>query len=507
MANVFLLQSFINPKQEPSKSKLKMLFYLHRAKIYKKLLRSFLFLSLILTATLSFAQKTWTLEECISYAKENNISVKKAQLTQQLSEYSVLQSKMNFFPSVNASTGYYFNYGKTIDPTSNLFVTQNTQTNTLSLSASVGLFNGLQRWNTLKQSQFDLLASQANTENTVNNVLLFVVGGFLNIVYAKENLQITQDQLQLAQDQLGRTKKLVDAGALTQGSQYDIEAQEALSEVAKVTAQNNLDIAKLNLAQLLNLNEPVDVAVAPINMTTELSQMNQTMEGIYSIALTTQPSIRGADYQLKSAQKGVDIARGRLYPSLSMFGSLTTNYSNLYKNYSLDSSDITTFPIGFLSTDLTPVYTTQFGFITNDVPLGRQYNDNFGQAFGFSLDIPIFNNWQNRNNVSRSKINVLDAQYNLESAKQQLLKDVQSAYADAVAAKNSYEASLKAVTSLQKSFDDAQKKFDVGLITSLDFTTIKTNFNKAQSDLLQAKYQYIFKLKVLDFYQGKPITL
>jgi outer membrane protein len=484
-----------------------MLFYLRRNKSLKKLLRSFLFLSLILIASFSFAQKTWTLEECVAYAKENNISIKKAELTQQLSEYSVSQSKMNFFPSINASTGYYFNFGKTIDPTTNLFVNQNTRTNTLSINGDIGLFNGLQRWNTLKQSQFDLLASQANTENTVNTVLLYVVGGFLNIVYAKENLEITQEQLNLAQDQLSRTKKLVDAGSLTQGSLYDIEAQESQSEVAKVTAQNNLDIAKLNLAQLLNLNEPFDISVPVINMTAELSQMNQTMDDIYNIALTTQPSIRGADYQLKSAQKGIDIAKGKLYPSLSMFASLSTNYSNLYKSYGVDNSNLDTITVGYLSTDGTPVLNFSPLYKVTDVPLGTQYGDNFGQAFGFSLDIPIFNNWQARNNVSRSKINVLDAQYNLDAAKQQLLKDVQSAYADAVAAKNSYEASLKAVTSLEKSFDDAQKKFDVGLITSLDFTTIKNNFTKAQSDLLQAKYQYIFKLKVLDFYQGKPITL
>src|SRR6185503_8201422 len=161
------------------------------------------------------------------------------------------------------------------------------------------------------------------------------------------------------------------------------------------------------------------------------------------------------------------------------------NYSNLYKNYSVDSSNLVAIPIGFVSTDLTPVLSYQPStFITQDVPFRTQYNDNFGQAFGFSLDVPIFNNWLNRNNISRSKIGVLNAQYNLESAKQQLLKDVQTAYTDAVAAKNSYEASLKAVTSLQKSFNDAQEKFNVGLITSLDFTTIKNNFNKAQSDLL-----------------------
>ncbi|MEO5675682.1 MAG: TolC family protein [Chitinophagales bacterium] len=465
------------------------------------------FLVVLFTSLSCYPQKSWTLDECISYAKENNISIKQAQLTQQLSETSVLQAKMNFFPAINANSGYYFNYGKTIDPTTNLFVNQNTKTNTLALNGSIGLFNGLQRWNSLKQSQFDLLASQAGTETTVNNVLLLVVGGFLNIVYAKENLQVTQDQLKLAGDQLERTDKLVASGALSQGSKYDIEAQQALSEVAKVNAQNSLDIAKLNLAQLLNLNEPFDISMPSINMSAELGQLNLSMEDIYNIALTNQPSIRSADFLLKSAEKAIDVAKGRLYPSLTMFGSLTTSYSNLYKTYAVDSTNLVEVPIGFLSTDQTLVLTYQPAYITRDVGFGQQYNDNFGQAVGFSLDIPLFNNWQSRTNVSRSKINALDAQYNLEAVRQQLLKDVQTAYTDAVAAKNSYEASLKAVASLQRSYNDAASKFNLGAITSLDFTTIKNNFNKAQSDLLQAKYQYIFKLKVLDFYQGKPITL
>ncbi|MFI5134221.1 MAG: TolC family protein [Chitinophagales bacterium] len=469
-----------------------------------RLIITFIF---ILTLTNSYSQKLWTLEECVTYAKENNIQIKKAQLSQQLSEYSVLQSKMNFFPGITANTGYYFNFGKTIDPTTNLFVTQNTKTNTLSINGNLGLFNGFQRWNALKQSQFDLLASQANTQNVENNIELYVVGGFLNIVYAKENLGVAQDQLQLAQDQLDRTQKLVESGALAQSSLYDIEAQEAQSEVTKVTAQNSLDIAKLNLSQLLNLTEPLDISIPEINMAVQLQELNQSVNDIYDSALVTQPSIHLAEYQEKSAEKGLDISRGRLYPSLSLFGSLTTNYSNLYYNYTSDNSQWLAIPIGFVQGSLDTVFTLEHPITSSQVKLGQQYHDNFGKAFGFSLDIPIFNNWQNRTNVNRSKVQVLDAQYNLESAKQQLLKDVQSAYADAVAAKNSYEAALKAVSSLQKAFDDSQLKFNAGAITSLDFTTAKNNYNKALSDLLQSKYQYIFKLKVLDFYQGKPLTL
>lgn len=483
------------------------IFLSWRPEIQTHLLRSLFIFLFLLINSLSFAQKTWTLDECIDYAKQNNIQIKKAELNQQLSEYSVLQSKMNFFPGINASTGYYFNFGKTIDPTTNLFVTQNTQTNTFSLNGSLGLFNGFQRWNTLKQSQFDLLASQANTENITQNIELYVVGGFLDIVYAKENLRIAEDQLTLSQDQLDRTRRLVESGVLSQGSLYDLEAQASQSEVTKVTAQNSLDIAKLNLAQLLNISEPLDIVVPEINMTAQLQEMNKTVNDIYNIALSTQPSIRYADYETKSAEKGLSIARGKLYPSLSLFGSLTTNYTDIYKKYQVDSSQVNTVPIGFVATDNTPVLTYVPTVYSNSVPLFDQYNDNFVQAFGFTLDIPIFNNWQTRTTISRSKIQVLDAQYNLESAKQTLLKDVQTAYADAVAAKNSYEAALKAVSSYQRSFEDGQLKFNAGLITSLDFTTIKNNYAKSQSDLLRAKYQYIFKLKVLDFYQGKPLTL
>jgi len=482
-------------------------FYLGALKKVGCLRRSIFGLILVLLFSTSNAQKLWSLEDCVAYAKENNIQIKKAQLTQQLSEYSLFQSKMNFLPNINATTGYYFNFGKTIDPTTNLFVTQNTQTNTLAINGSVGLFNGFQRWNGLKQSQFDLLASQASTQDIINNVELYVVGGFLDVVYAKENLSIAEDQLQLAKDQLDRTQKLVESGALSQSSLYDIQAQEAQSEVTKVTAQNTLDNAKLNLTQLLDLAEPIDIVVPEINMSVQLEELNQNVNDIYNIALGNQPSIQAADYQLKSAEKGVDVARGRLYPSLSLFGSLTTNYSNLYYHYTTDNNTFLAIPIGYVQGSFDTVFTLEHPITSSPVKLTQQYHDNFGQAFGFSLDIPIFNNWQNRTYVDKSKIQVLDAQYNLESTKQTLLKNIQTAYGDAVAGKNSYEAALKAVSSLQKAFDDAQLKFNAGAITSLDFTTAKNNLNKAQADLLQSKYQYIFKLKVLDFYQGKPLTL
>lgn len=462
----------------------------------------------ILSAT---AQKLWTLEECADYAIKNNITLKQAELNEELSALTLSQSNLNLLPSVNATTGYYFNFGRTIDPTSNLYVNQNTQTNTVQLSLGWTIFNGFQRLNTIKQNEFSLLASQSNTANTEQNILLYVVGGFLDIVYAQENLANADEQLKLSNTQLERTRILVSSGTLSQSALYDMEAQVANDELNKVTARNQLDIARLNLSQLLNLDETINVQVPDLEMTSELlKDMNLTADSIYSTAVRIQPVIKNAEYSLLSYEKGLAVAKGSLYPSLSFFGSLSTNYSDAYQRLSsIDTVTGEPVPIGYVLSSNEIVVSPGFELIPNYRASGYtdQFKDNFGQAFGFSLDIPIFNNWNTRTLVSKSKINVKNAEYSLQSAKQQLQKDVQTAYQDAVAAKNSYTAALKSVTALEKSFDDAERKFNLGALNSLDYTTAKSNLFKAQSSLLQSKYRYIFKLKVLDLYQGKPLTL
>ena len=473
----------------------------------KLLQRLIAILSLLFTAHISFAQKVWTLEECVMHATENNLTVKRTALNQTLAEYSATQAKLNLLPNINANTAYYFNFGKTIDPTTNLFVSQNTQTNSLSLNASMGIFSGLQKQNTIKQTEYDLLASEAATEQTTNDVLLNVTAAFLQVVFAKENQVIADEQVALSQEQLKRIQVLVQAGSFTQANLYDAEAQAATDEVALVNARNAVATAKLTLAHLLNVTEPLDVSVPEINIQPDITSINQSVEDIYQTALTTQPGIRGAEYQLRSAEKGISIAKGALYPSISLFGSLTTTYSDVYERSISDSSSLEPTTIGYVSTDLTPVINYFPTFTFESVPLRQQYEDNFGQAFGISLDIPIFNNWLSQTNVSRSKVQMLDAQYNLEAVKQQLRTDVQNAWQNAVSAKNSYEAALKAVSSFEKSFNDAQKRYESGALASYDYSVVRNNYVGAQSDLLQAKYQYIFNLKVLDFYLGKPITL
>ncbi|MBA3649020.1 MAG: TolC family protein [Chitinophagales bacterium] len=481
------------------------------AKIIKHLRPLFLAATFFCLFTDSlFAQKVWTLEECIAYAKDNNISIRQSELTQHSSEDALLQSKLSLLPNINGSVNYYFNFGRTLDPTTYSYRTQSFQNGQLTAQAGWDIFNGFQRQNTIKKNQFDLLASQFTTETTVNNVLLFVVGGFLNVVYAKENLKIAQGQLQLSNQQLTRTQALVSAGTLSEGSLYNIQAQEANDELNQVTAQNTLDIAKLNLAQLLNVKDPIDVTIADVVISNDLlSELNVTVDSVYKLALQIQPQIKSAEYQVKSSEKSFSIAKGAQYPALSLFGSLSTNYSNAKQITGFDSIAGEPTTIGYLSSTGDPVLAPNLIFlpIRSTPTFTRQFNDNFGEAFGISLNIPIFNNWQTRTNVSRSRINLLNQQLTLESTRQQLYKDVQTAYTDAVAAKNKYTASLKSVASLQKAFDDAQRRFNLGAITSLDYITAQNNLLRSTSELLQSKYQYIFKLKELEFYEGKPLTM
>jgi len=235
--------------------------------------------------------------------------------------------------------------------------------------------------------------------------------------------------------------------------------------------------------------------------------LSTSVDEVYNIALANQPSIKAADYQFQSSQKGLSIARGKLYPTLNLFGQFSTNYSNLYQTLgSIDTTDQYSIIGKVLSTNQLvgqPIFIPHF----QNVSLFDQYNDNFGKAFGVTLDIPIFNGWHARSNISRSKIQVMQSQLNLEEVKQNLLKSVQAAYINAVAGRKQYEATLNQVNSFQRAFDDAKVRFSAGAINSVDYTTAATNLFKAQNDLVQAKYQYIFKLKVLDFYEGKPLTI
>jgi outer membrane protein len=435
------------------------------------------------------AQKIWSLEDCIVYAYENNISIQQQALNTQYNDNLLKQSKINQLPNLNAGVNQNFLFGRSLDETTYRFTeSQRTITSNVNVASSVTLFQGLQQRNTIQQNEFNLMASLQDLERLKNNISMQLASGYLQILFNMEILEVAEIQHETTLQQVERTSKLVEAGSLARGSLFEIQAQAASEELNVIEAENALDISYLTLTQMLDLDsvgefeieipEFGDVAREPIVL---------TVEEVYQEGLGVLPRIRSAELQVKSAEKGLNIAQGGRSPSLILRGSYGTGYSDARQQ------------LGGLDPELNPIW--------EDYPFWNQMKDNRNIAFTFGLNIPIFNKTMISTNISNSKLNVLNYEMALETSKMDLYKSIQQAYADAKAARRAYLATETALVSMEESFKYTEEKYEVGLVNAVDYNIEKTRLTNTQSDLLQAKYDYIFKMKVLDFYRGVPIRL
>jgi outer membrane protein len=430
------------------------------------------------------AQEVWTLEKCVEYALTNNIQVKQ-QLLQVKNEQALLQQdKLSLLPSVNGGASHGYNFGQTVDRYTNQFATNRVQSDNFYLGSSVTLFGGLQKLNQIKQRKKDLEATHFDTDKFMDDMSLNIATGYLQILYYKELVKTTQNQLNATELQSKRLKILVDAGSLAQGDFYTLEAQRALDNSQVVSAQNNLDIAYLTLVQMLDLptTQGFEIETPDLEMSLQPA-LAVSAEKIYGFALETQPVIKSAELRVKSSEIGLSMAQGGQSPTITLQGSLGTGFSGANKIF--DS--------------------TNYSF--NTKPFADQVKDNFNRSISLNLNVPIFNGWATRTAISRAKINVENSQYNLELSKLQLRKTIEQAYADAKAALNNYDASTLGVNAARESFRYADQKFNVGTLNSVDYNNSKKDLEKAESDQLRAKFEFIFKSTVLDFYMGKPLSL
>ncbi len=430
------------------------------------------------------AQEVWTLEKCVEYALTNNIQVKQQLLLVKSEQALLLQDKLSLLPSVNGGASHGYNFGQTVDRYTNKFATDRVQTDNFYLGSTVTLFEGFQKINQVKQRKVDLEATRFDTDKFMDDISLNIATGYLQILYYKELVKTTENQLNATELQSQRLKKLVDAGALAQGDFYTLEAQRAADNSQVVNARNNLDIAYLTLVQMLDLASPEGFQIESPDLDLGLQPaLAVSPDQIYGFALETQPSIKSAESRVKSSEIGLVMAQGGQSPSLALQGSLGTGFSGA--NKLLDSTS----------------------FMFNTKPFADQVKDNFNRSISLNLNVPIFNGWSTRTAISRARINVENTKYNLELSKLQLRKTIQQAYADAKAALNNYDASVTGVNAARESFRYADQKFSVGAINSVDYNNSKKDLEKAESDQLRAKYEFIFKSTVLDFYMGKPLSL
>ncbi|MDO9614970.1 MAG: TolC family protein [Bacteroidota bacterium] len=434
---------------------------------------------LLVVFTGAQAQQTWSLQKCIDYALENNIQIKQQALNSEYYSNQHQQAKFNRLPNLNSSFQNNMNYGRTLG-SDNTYLDINSNSTSGSLSSNVTLWNGFTLKNSIKMAEMDLRASLEEMQKAKDDIMLNIAASYLEILFADELLIVTEDLLKITQLQIDRTGKLVEAGSLAKGSLLEIEAQYAREELNVVNAQNRLQLAYLSLYQFLELPSTesfkIEKPVLP-EISANMTMLNSL--DVFKNAVQIRPAVKGAEFKLESARNQLLIAKGNLMPSLTFGG----NYYNFYNN------KYTYFQTGL------------------GITLSDQLKSNERLGFGATLNIPIFNRYQAQTGVSNAQIQVENNELQLQSTKNLLRKDIEQAYTNALASFKRYVANQKAVVSSTEAFRYTEEKFNVGMINSVEYNQVKNNLTNAQSDLLQAKYEYIFRTKILDFYNGQPIDL
>ncbi len=462
------------------------------------------------------AVKVWTLKECVDYALANNLNVQRGQYNVEGSEVDLLQAKMAMLPNLNVSLSNGYNWGRSINPVTNQFTTQQITSLSPNANSSVTLFNGFRIQNTVKQSTKDYQASEQDLLKAKNDVALNVVNLYINVIFNKELLENAKFQLSSSQQQLERTKKLVEAGSLPKSDELNLDAQVATNELNVITNENALDLSMLQLKQALQLpaSEPMDIEVPQIDI--EDLVIDQSSQEIFEIARQSMPEMKSADLKVKSSYYAAKAAKGNLFPRLSLNGSINSNYSSANDVPRLipdGGTEIATspLPIAFFNPatgDQIPVTAysyNQTGTMSEGYGYNDQLQDNLFRSASISLTIPLFNGLQARSGVRRSEINQHLAEISLKEAHNTLRQNVETAYNDAFAASKSYNSSLRQVQAREEAFRMVKQRYDLGAANFVEYQVAENDLFQAKSDLTRAKYNFIFRKKLLDFYQGKPI--
>ncbi len=434
------------------------------------------------------AQKQWTLEECIAYAYENNLYIKQSKLGVESANYDLSQRKLSIAPSVNGSLSQNFGWGRAPDPQTNIYATQQTQRAFFNVSTDVTLFNGLQQVNNIRKAQFDYLAAKYDSDKIRNDMSLNVASAYLLILFNLELVNNSQRQVDISNEQIARTKKQVEAGAKAKGNLYDIQAQGATEEATLISNKNKLMLSYLDLMQLLDLEATMEFDIEKPKLEIKSTPNMMPVDMIYNKSLSLMPEIKSAELKLRSAGRTLAISKGARSPRVFASGSLGT----LYSDQILEKIGET--PGGF------PIY-------GETRPFSDQFIDNRDGSIVFGLSIPIFNGYQVSTNIKKSKIFFENASIDLQLEKNKLRKNIESAYADALGAYQTFLARKKSVDALTESFKYTEEKFNVGMVNATDYNVSKIQLANAESDLSSAKFDYIFKTKILDFYLGKQLTL
>lgn len=452
-------------------------------------------------------ETVFNLQQCIEYAVNNNTTLKISRLNVEMQRNTMQQAKASLLPNLTANASHGYNWGQTIDLYTNQFASARVQSNNFYIQSGVTLFNGFRLLNLASQQHLNLMARQLESDKTLNDITLNVATAYLQVLYSIEQLGIAEGQLEISLQQLARTALLVEGGVLARGELLSIEAQVAAEEYNLVRASNTLDMAYLALSQIMNLKPDVQfsISIPDLDSIDIARSLLMTPMQIYNTAIEIQPQIKASQTLLASADAGVRIARGAALPSLYLTGSIGTGYSGARKDYSYTFAGLQ--PNGMVTSGADLVFAPVFSINESLIPFGKQFRDNFNQSVALYLTIPLFSGLQNYTAIKNSNLSLTNAQHNLELSMQQLMQEIQQAHTDANAALKNYLAARKSLTAMTESFEYASERFNLGLLTSLEYNDAKNRLMSAEAQMLGARYEYVFKTKLLDFYLGKEIQL
>ncbi|HET7115531.1 MAG TPA: TolC family protein [Hanamia sp.] len=474
---------------------------------------------LLFIVTSASAQKKWSLQECVQYAMDHNISIKQSGLQAGLSAITYKQSKLSQIPNANFSNSDGYRFGKSQNPSTGILENQNYFTVGLNLQTSAEIFNWFSKKNAILANQWSLEAAKASIDKLKNDIALSVANSYLQILLAREQEKIAEVQVKQSRTQLEIVNKQVAAGSLPELNAVEIESQLANDTSNLITATGNVTQAKYVLMSYMNIDaaDSFDIDEPPINKIPLEPIGDLQPEDVYASALKNLPQQKMNDFNIKAAEKNVLSARGALYPSISAFGGLSTSYGysrtpyftqvlNGYKSSGLVVTD----GMGNILNDFDvqqPVFINgQKKYITSP-KFGTQFNDNFGQTIGLSISVPIFNGWQGKASYQRSKINLKNMEYQKELDDQTLKQDIYQAYNAAIVAREKFASSAKAVESAQKTYDFTLLRYNVGMIGTLELITNQNSLFTAKLQYVSNQFDYIFKMKVLEYYKGQGLKL
>lgn len=469
---------------------------------------------LLFTPTL-FAQQEWDLRRCVAYALENNISVKQADVQARIAALQVKLSEAGRYPNVALSTNGGYNFGRSVNPATNTFENQRIFFSGFQVQTGVNLFNWFAQRYAIASTRLDEQAAAATIDQARNDVAMNVAVGYLQALLAFEQTAISRIQIAQSRAQLQNVRKQVDAGSLPELNAAELEAQVAADSANYITADANYQKAVIQLKALMNVPMDVEFQIAKPDVSAipvePLAELQPAL--VYNQALKNLPQQRVNTLRYQSALQNIKYSRALMYPTLSAFANMGSRYSSLFP----DQQNITATPTGKFDTlglvevspgVVRPAVRPRFDVIVPNTPFGRQLFDiNLNQAVGLNLSIPIFNNRQLRTGWERAKLNAETVRLQSEQDNLTLQQDIYTAYTDAVNALQRYEAARKAVDAAEKAFLFSQKRYDVGLLQTIELITNQNNLYQRRQDAVSARYEYVFRVKLLEFYKGEGLRL